>query len=51
MKKYILYTVAVIAAGAVTGCKDFLTEEPPMDQSTEITLSTYDGLNSATAGA
>lgn len=43
--------MAVLAVGSAAGCKDFLTEEPPMDQSTEITMSTYDGLNSATAGA
>lgn len=42
---------AVLAAGVATGCKDFLTEEPPLEQSTEITLSTYEGLNNATAGA
>lgn len=51
MKKYIIYTIALLAAGVTTGCKDFLTEEPPLEQSTEITLATFDGLNDATAGA
>lgn len=40
-----------MAAGVATSCKDFLTEEPPLEQSTEITLATYEGLNNATAGA
>ena len=34
-----------------TGCEDFLTREPQLEQSTEITLSTYSGLNDATHGA
>lgn len=34
-----------------TSCDDFLVKEPILDQSTEITLSTFDGLNNAVAGA
>ncbi len=34
-----------------TGCEGFLEEAPKLDQSTEITLSTYNGLNNAMAGA
>lgn len=49
MKKYIL--IPLVAVAALTGCKDFLTEEPILSQSNELTLSTYDGLNKATAGA
>ena len=48
MKKSILYT-AILAIG-LASCSDFLTEEPVMSQSNELTLSAYDGLNSATAG-
>lgn len=41
----------MIALGALTGCKDFLEEAPVLDQSDEMTLSTIEGLNSATAAA
>ena len=34
-----------------SSCNDFLVKEPILSQSTEITLSTFDGLNSALAGA
>ena len=50
MKKYLVFIVA-FAAVTVTGCKDFLVEEPPLSQSNELTLSTYEGLDQATAGA
>ncbi len=36
---------------AMTGCKDFLTEEPIFSQSDKLTLSTYKGLDQVTAGA
>ena len=41
----------MVALGAFTGCKDYLTEEPIMSQSDKLTLSTYKGLDQATAGA
>ena len=50
MKKYIIF-IAAFAAVTATGCKDFLVEEPVLSQSNELTLSTYEGLNQATAGA
>lgn len=49
MKKYIL--IPLVAVAAMTGCKDFLTEEPILSQSNELILSTFDGLDKATAGA
>lgn len=49
MKRYIF--TAMIVLGALTGCKDFLTEEPVLSQSDKLTLSTYRGLDQATAGA
>lgn len=49
MKRYIL--TLMVALGAFTGCKDYLTEEPIMSQSDKLTLSTYKGLDQATAGA
>ncbi len=35
----------------MTGCKDFLTEDPILSQSDKLTLSTYKGLDQVTAGA
>lgn len=49
MKKYIV--IAFVALAAFTGCKDFLVEDPVLSQSNELTLSTYDGLDKAVAGA
>lgn len=49
MKKYIL--LPLVALTAFTGCKDFLVEEPILQQSNELTLSTYEGLDKAVAGA
>lgn len=49
MKKYIIAISAALVA--LTGCKDFLTEAPVLSQSDELTLSSYEGLDQATAGA
>ena len=49
MKKYIITLLAV--AAVFSSCKDFLVEAPNLAQSTELTLSTFDGLDKATAGA
>lgn len=50
-KAIILYISAAVAVPAMTGCSDFLTKDPKLQQSTDITLSTYDGLDKATFGA
>lgn len=51
MKNRILtYGFAVVASLLATGCSDFLTREPKLQQSTDLTLSTYSGLQSATFG-
>lgn len=50
MKK-ILAISALISALTLTGCKDFLVQEPITSQSTDQLLSTYNGLNNATMGA
>jgi len=50
MKKILFGLALVLTSGAFTACSDFLTEEPKMKQSNEITFATYDGLNQATAG-
>lgn len=49
MKRYIITLFLVIVA--LSGCNDFLTEEPKMSQSNELTLATYKGLSDAVAGA
>lgn len=49
MKKYIL--IPLVALAAFSGCKDFLVEDPILEQSNELTLSTYEGLDKAVAGA
>jgi hypothetical protein len=41
-----LITIAVF----LSACEDFLIKEPRLSQSYELTLSTFDGLNSATGG-
>lgn len=51
MKKILLYASAVASLLALAGCEDFLTREPKLQQSTDITMSTYSGLNDATHGA
>ena len=49
MKKYIIALFAILTLAV--SCKDFLTEDPIMSQSTQLTLSDYNGLNKAVAGA
>lgn len=49
MKK-ILLGFAVLSAMTLASCEGFLEKEPELSQSNELTLSSYDGLNSATAG-
>lgn len=49
MKKIIL-TMFVISM-VLIGCEDFLVEEPLLTQSSEITLSSYNGVNNVVAGA
>lgn len=52
MKRIILYVIVFAALASVIGCgKDFLTRGPKLQQSTDLTLSTYEGLDQATAGA
>ncbi|SHE70808.1 RagB/SusD domain-containing protein [Mariniphaga anaerophila] len=50
MKKLLILSF-VAATLLFTNCTDFLTEEPVMSQSTELTLASFDGLNNATFGA
>lgn len=48
MKKYI--SISLIALLTLTGCEGFLTEDPILSQSNELTLGTLNGLDKATAG-
>ena len=48
MKKIIL-SIAALAL-ALSSCDDFLTKEPLMNQSNELALSTFEGINKATMG-
>lgn len=50
MKKIAIYGLAVLL-GSLSACDGFLTEDPVVSQSNEITLSTYQGLAKATLGA
>lgn len=50
MKKIIAILALSVTLGFV-GCEDFLEEAPLLTQSTDLSLSTYNGLNSAIAGA
>lgn len=49
MKKIIL-GISVLSVVMMSSCSDFLTEEPVLKQSNELTLGKYDGLDNATAG-
>lgn len=50
MKKILKYSLAATVL-LLTGCQGFLTEEPIMQQSSELSLSDYDGVKNATFGA
>lgn len=50
MKKYIIALFAILSLAASCNVREFLTEDPLMSQSTELTLSDYNGLNKAVAG-
>ncbi len=50
MKKILIYSF-VATTLLFTACEGFLVEEPIMQQSSELSLSEYDGINNATFGA
>jgi hypothetical protein len=49
--KRIISIFTLVLALVFTGCEDYLEEAPLLDQSSVLTLSTYNGLNNAIAGA
>lgn len=48
MKRFILSISIVLVALSISSCAGFLDKAPKQSQSTELTLSTYDGLYKAT---
>lgn len=50
MKK-ILFIAILMSSVILSGCEDFLEEAPILTQSSELTLSSYEGLNNSIAGA
>ena len=50
MKKILKYSLLATVL-LLTGCADFLNEEPIMQQSSELSLSDYDGIKNSTFGA
>jgi hypothetical protein len=53
MKKRIIITLGLVAVLLITAtsCEDYLYKQPRLSQTTELTLSTFEGLVAATAGA
>lgn len=51
MKKLISYILIGTALLGMTSCKDFLEKAPVLSQSTDLVLSSYDGLNKAVIGS
>lgn len=51
MKINKIFLVGLMVALLFSSCSDFLTEEPVMQQSTELSLATYEGLNNSVVGA
>lgn len=49
-KIYILIGLAVVLMLSATSCEDFLYQQPRLSQTTELTLSSYEGLQAATLG-
>lgn len=50
MKRPLLY-LTIAATSIFASCDDFLVKEPVLQQTNELTLSTFSGLDKATAGA
>ena len=51
MKRIISYILIGFAIIGATACEDFLEKAPVLSQSTELTLSSFDGLDKAVIGA
>jgi len=51
MKRIASYIIMGIAAVSLASCDGFLDKAPKLSQSTDLTLSTYDGLNKSVLGA
>lgn len=51
MKKYNIIFSVVVVLFLMTSCEDFLTQKPALEETTELSLSTYDGMLKAAVGA
>lgn len=51
MKRFVSYILIGVAALNMTACKGFLEKAPILSQSTDLVLSSYDGLNKAVIGS
>lgn len=51
MKRFVSFILIGIAALGMTACEGFLEKAPVLSQSTELTLSDFNGLDKAVAGA
>lgn len=51
MKRLVSYIIIGIAALGMTACEGFLEKAPVLSQSTDLTLSSYSGLDKAVVGA
>ena len=52
MRKIIVNAIIITGLTILfSGCEDFLEKEPVLQQTSELTLNTFDGLNNATVGA
>lgn len=49
-RKYIIGSMVALLLFAMTSCEDFLYQEPRLQQTNELSLATYDGLQKATLG-
>lgn len=50
MKKLTSYIMTAVMAVSLTACEGFLTKEPVLSQSDQLTLSTYEGLDKVVGG-
>ncbi len=51
MKKYNITFSVVVVLFLLASCEDFLSQKPRLEETTELSLSTYDGMMKAAVGA
>ncbi len=50
-KKYIIGSLVAVVLIVMTSCEEYLTQSPRLQQTNELSLASYDGLQKATLGA